>query len=152
MSATSNKNKTDEKGEEEEEEEAQNLDDFDPKKKLKQTDKYTFVYRIVKTCLLVFAWIVFGINNEIVGSTFEDLRILIRSSEASTSNNETINATMVNDYHRISFGLELRGVGYLIMMFAAGVIYDKLAAYADLIMGISSFVFAFRKFTQTFKN
>ena len=97
----------------------------DPSKKL---DKYTLVYRIIKTCLLVFAWVSFGINNEIVGSTFEDLRILLNLN-----------------YEFISFGLVLRGFGYLIMILFSGFLYDKLSAYADLIMAISSFVFAMRK-------
>jgi hypothetical protein len=95
---------------------------------IKQTDKYTYLYRIVKTCLLVLAWVSFGINNEIVGSTLEDLRILLNSN-----------------YENISLALELRGLGYLIFVLFSGVFYDKFSDYADLIMAIASFFFAFRK-------
>lgn len=125
-----------------------NENEFETKRPLDQKDMYTFPYRIVKTCLLVFAWISFGINNEIVGSTFEDLRILIRSENPSLSeSNQTMNATVINDYQRLSLGLELRGFGCLVTLLLAGGIYDKLINYADLIMGISSFIFVLRKLT-----
>ena len=101
---------------------------------VKQTDKYTYLYRIVKTCLLVLAWVSFGINNEIVGSTLEDLRILLDSN-----------------YENISLALELRGLGYLIFVLFSGYLYDNFKEYSDLIMAIASFFFAFRKFLlQTF--
>lgn len=99
------------------------------KTQLKATDKYTFTYRILKTLLLIFAWISFGINNEMIGSTLEDLKILVNLN-----------------YESISFGLVLRGFGTLSMMLVSGVLYDKLSAYAELIMAISSFILTFRNY------
>ena len=50
--------------------------------------KYSTRYRVLKTCLLIFAFISYGVNFEIVGPTLEDLRV-----------------QMNVNYTRISFGL-----------------------------------------------
>ncbi len=94
---------------------------------IKPIDKYSLRYRILKTILLITAWISFGMNKEIIGSTLEDLRIYLKLN-----------------YNGISFGLVIRNLGTLFMMLFSGYLYDKLTNYADLLMAISGLFLAFR--------
>ena len=104
------------------------------KKENPDTTKYTTLYRIVKSLLLILAWFSFGINNEIIGTTLEDLRILL-----------TLN------YESISLGLVFRAVGYLIATSFSGILYDRLSKYAELLMAISSLLMSIRKFLLSTK-
>jgi fucose permease len=94
-----------------------------------EKNKYTFKYRLLKTFLLIGAWISFGINNEIVGSTFEDLKIFLNIN-----------------YQMASFALVVRAGGYLLMVIFSGLIYDKFSSYSETLMAISSILMALRKF------
>jgi MFS family permease len=85
----------------------------------KNLDRYTFKYRILKTMLLILAWICFGLNNEIIGPTFEDLRILLDLN-----------------YQLISTLLVIRFVGYLIGIFVSGLIFERFKNYSELLMAI----------------
>ena len=93
------------------------------------TKKYSTTYRILKTLMLFLAWISFGINSEIIGSTLEDLKILLNLN-----------------YETVSFGLTIRNIGFLVTICFSGILYDKLSKYAELIMAISGFFLILRKF------
>lgn len=93
-----------------------------------EISKYTLEYRVVKTCLMIAAWIAFGANNEIIGSTYEDLRIMLNLN-----------------YGGISNALVIKGCGTLGTMFVSGMLYDRLAGYAELLMAISGFMLVMRK-------
>ena len=92
-------------------------------------NRYSKKYRIFKTALLIVAWISFGLNNEIIGSTYEDLRVQLSL-----------------DYKLMSAAIVLRLSGFLVMTPISGILYDKFPKYADLIMAISSFFLAFRNY------
>ena len=102
--------------------------DLNKEKDQENISQYTYRYRILKTVLLIFAWITFGANNEIIGSTYEDLRI-----------------SLGLDYKGISTALVIKSVGSFIMLLFSGVLYDKLSNYADLLMAISGFFLLLRK-------
>ena len=90
--------------------------------------KYSSNYRVFKTFLLFIAWVSFGMNNELIGPTFEDLRILLNLT-----------------YDGISTGLVIRWMGTLSMMFLSGYLYDNMSTYADLLMALSGFLMVLRK-------
>ena len=89
---------------------------------------YTKNYRIIKTAILVVAWVSFGLNYEMIGPTLEDLKV-----------NLEIN------YSKISFGLVLRNFGYLSLSLVFGVFFDKLCHLSELFMAISSVMIGFCK-------
>ena len=91
----------------------------------RREDKYTTNYRFVKTALLILAWISLGTNLELIGPTFEDLKIFIDV-----------------DYSALSFGLILRNVAYLSLTILFGLVLDKFSAYSELIMAVSSAIMA----------
>lgn len=93
-----------------------------------EISKYTYRYRILKTVLLIFAWISFGINNEIIASTYEDLKILLNLN-----------------YNGIATALVLNSVGFLCTMFISGYLYDRFSSHAELLMAISGFFLVTRK-------
>lgn len=93
------------------------------------SSKITMRFRILKTLLLVGAWISFGMNFEVIGSTLEDLKLFLNV-----------------DYHRVSFNLVLRNTGYLVMVFFSGILFDHFPKYSDLFMCLSSVIFAVRKY------
>lgn len=90
-------------------------------------NKYTQTYRIIKTVLLVFAWISLGINIEISSPTFEDLKIYLDTN-----------------YEKLSALFSLKNTAYLIIVVFGGFILDKFSNYADLIMALSSAFLALR--------
>ena len=98
--------------------------ELNKKQSMEVVSKYTTKYRVVKTCLLISAWIAFGLNNELTGSTYEDLRILLEL-----------------DYNGISTAQVVKSIGMLTTMFFTGVLYDNMKAYTDLLMAISFFTF-----------
>lgn len=102
---------------------------------LSNISRYSMKYRVLKTILLTFAWISFGLNNEIISSTYEDLRISL------SLNYDGISTAMVN-----------RGIGMLIMMFFSGYLYDKFSNYAELLMAVSGFFLVLRKIINSFKQ
>ena len=93
------------------------------------SSKITMRFRILKTLLLVGAWISFGMNFEVIGSTLEDLKLFLNV-----------------DYHKVSFNLVLRNTGYLVMVFFSGILFDRFPKYSDLFMCLSSVIFAVRKY------
>lgn len=91
-------------------------------------DKYTNKYRLIKTLLLILAWICLGINLEMIGPTLEDLKIYLDAN-----------------YSTISFGLILRNSGYLVLTILFGLILDKVLNYSEALMAISSATLALGK-------
>ena len=89
----------------------------------KTNELYSFKYRIVKTVLLIFSWIASGLSMEVVGPTFEDLRVNFDLS-----------------YTDLALGLVLRASGFLVFTFLSGLIIDKLTKYTDSIMAISGLI------------
>lgn len=98
--------------------------ELNKKQSIEVVSKYTTKYRVIKTCLLISAWIAFGLNNELIGSAYEDLRILLEL-----------------DYNGISTAQVVKSIGMLTTMFFTGVLYDNMKAYTDLLMAISFFTF-----------
>lgn len=88
----------------------------------------TMRFRILKTLLLVCAWISFGMNFEVIGSTLEDLKLFLQV-----------------DYHCVSFNLVLRNIGYLTTVSLSGFLLDRYSEYTDLFMCLASLFFAIRK-------
>jgi hypothetical protein len=84
---------------------------------------YTMHYRVLKTVLLVAAWISFGLNYEMIGPTFEDLKVFL-----------DIN------YSMISFGLVLRNFGYLSLSLVFGAFFDRVSKYSEIFMAIASVI------------
>lgn len=97
--------------------------------KRKNDDKYTLKYRLLKTLLLILAWISFGLNFEMIGPTFEDLKIYLNIN-----------------YSAISFGLILRNFGYMALTLVFGFVLDKVSHYSEALMAFSSAVVALSKF------
>jgi hypothetical protein len=89
---------------------------------------YTMNYRMMKTALLVVAWISFGLNYEMIGPTFEDLKVYL-----------DIN------YSMISFGLVLRNLGYLSLSLVFGAFFDKVSKYSELFMSVASVIIGISK-------
>jgi hypothetical protein len=106
-----------------------NLGDNEDVKIIRDTQRYTFKYRIIKTSLMILAWIAYGLSIEIIGPTFEDLKVRFGMS-----------------YKDLAFGLVLRSFGALIFTFLTGLVLDKLGKYVDLIMAITSVLRCLRKF------
>jgi hypothetical protein len=77
---------------------------------------------------MIAAWVAFGVNNEVIGSTYEDLRLMLNLN-----------------YNGISTALVLKGMGTLGATFVSGILFDKLSGYADLLMAISGFFMVMRK-------
>jgi fucose permease len=97
-------------------------------------DQYTARYRILKSILMILAWISFGINMELTGSAFEDLKILLN----------------VN-YQNIAFTLVVRSIGYILMTLTIGLFMDKILNYSDLLMAGAKLLIIIRKlFIYTF--
>ena len=93
---------------------------------------YTKQYRLVKTLLLVMAFIVYGLNFEMVGPTLEDLRI-----------------QMNVNYTEISFGLVLRNLSFLIFSLLFGVlILNRITQYSDMFMALASLMIMLCKFSK----
>ncbi|CAF0745945.1 unnamed protein product [Brachionus calyciflorus] len=90
---------------------------------------YSFKYRIIKTIVLILAWITYGLNQEIIGSTMEDLKIYLNV-----------------DYHTINLIIGIRQIGALIGTCISGAIVDKFSNYAELILAISCLFAAFGTF------
>lgn len=83
---------------------------------------YSRKYRILKTILMITAWVSFGINFELIGAALEDLKILLN----------------VN-YEKIALALIMRSIGGMLITIFAGLLMDKLKNYSE-------FMFAFGKF------
>lgn len=89
-------------------------------------DRFSLKYRVLKTFLLIFAFVSFGLNFELIGPTLEDLRMLLDLS-----------------YPDISLALVLRNVGYLILTLLLGLFIGDLTNRQDLLMASASFITAF---------
>ena len=93
-----------------------------------ETQKYTYKYRLIKTLLLISAWISFALSNELVGPTLEDLRVVLHLS-----------------YNEISRGLVFRSIGYLTFTFSSGLVLDRFSNYAEIIMAVTCVFRSLRK-------
>lgn len=94
----------------------------------RKDDKYTINYRIVKTIVLILAWVSLGVNLEMIGPTLEDLKIFLNI-----------------DYSTISIALILRNVSYLGVTVVFGLFLQKFTNYYELIMAFSSATMALGK-------
>ena len=101
----------------------------------RETQRYSLTYRLVKTFLMIATWIAFGLTMEIVGPTFEDLKIRLNLS-----------------YKEISFALVLRAVGYIAFAFFSGLFLDKLSKYAEFVMAGATVLRCLRKFFIRLNN
>ncbi|CAF0745904.1 unnamed protein product [Brachionus calyciflorus] len=90
---------------------------------------FSFKYRIIKTLVLILAWISYGINQEIIGSTMEHLKIYLNV-----------------DYPTVNLIIGIRRIGALIGTCISGAIVDKFSNYAELILAISCLFAAFGNF------
>jgi fucose permease len=86
-----------------------------------ELEKYSKKYRFFKAILLIFAWIAFGFNLEVIGPTLEDLRHFLNIN-----------------YVQISLSLALRNLGFLCMTLVFGLVLDKVGNYIDIWMAFSS--------------
>ena len=84
-------------------------------------EKYSYLFRILKTLLMIYTWISFGIICEIFGPAFEDLRIYLNA-----------------DYNQLSLLISLKSFSYLFVITFCGILFDKLSIYSDTIMGVST--------------
>ena len=91
------------------------------KHKEKLNNPYSTKYRIIKTILMIYAWISFGIQLEPIGVALEDLRILLNV-----------------DYSSISIALVSRSISYMIVTLFIGFVIDRLNKYSDFMMGFAS--------------
>ena len=98
-------------------------------------DRFTLKYRVLKTFLLIFAFVSFGLNFELIGPTLEDLRMLLDLS-----------------YPDISLALVLRNVGYLILTLLLGLFIGNLTNRQDLLMASASFITAFSEILLFFSS
>lgn len=87
--------------------------------------KYTQEYRLVKSILLILTWIGFGLNYELIGITFEDLKIYLDVNYAS-----------------ISIGPVLRNIGYVVVTLLLGLVLERIERYSDVIMALASIIIA----------
>ncbi|RNA17641.1 sodium-dependent glucose transporter 1A-like [Brachionus plicatilis] len=83
------------------------------------TDLYSYRYRITKTFLLFLAWVSIGLNQEMIGTTLEDLRVFLQL-----------------DYNTIIFVINNRHVGFILTTCFCGLIVDKFYHYLETIMTI----------------
>jgi len=67
-------------------------------------------------------------NNEIISTTYEDLRILLNLN-----------------YNGIATALVYQSIGQFSTMFFSGYLYDRFSNYAELLMVISGFFVVARK-------
>ena len=91
--------------------------------------KYTSEYRFIKSILLVLTWISFGFNYELIGITFEDLKVYLNVNYAS-----------------ISIGPVLRNIGYLTLTLFLGLILERIERYSDVLMAFASGIIALSKY------
>jgi hypothetical protein len=84
---------------------------------------YSQKYRILKTVLLVFAWLTLGCNQELPRVVLEDLKILLDTN-----------------YYYISLLLIIRSCGILLVTVFIGIIYDKFTGYSDTIISLGNFI------------
>jgi hypothetical protein len=84
------------------------------------SSSYTTCYRLAKTVFMVFAWISFGMNMDIVSPSLEDLKILLQIN-----------------YQDIAFGLVLRSIGQMVVTTFIGLVFDKLSGHTELIMAFT---------------
>ena len=94
-----------------------------------ETSKYSLRYRFMKTGLLIFAWIVYSLNYEMIGPTFEDLRHYMNIN-----------------YSMISLAIVIRNLGFFIVTLLFGLVFDRISKYSDTFIGLCSFFIALTNF------
>ena len=86
---------------------------------------YSSKYRILKTILMVFAWISFGINQELARITLEDLKILLE----------------VN-YEGISFVILMRFAGAMVSAVFSGYLMNTFSLHMETILAVGKLLMA----------
>jgi hypothetical protein len=94
----------------------------------KQSSKYTYLYRVLKTILFHCAYLSLGLNSEIYGVTSEDLKILLN----------------VN-YQRVASLYISKVIGFLIFLPIFGLIIDPFLKYSDFLIALANLGIALRK-------
>lgn len=93
-------------------------------------EKYSMKYRIIKTALLIFAWISLGLSLEIMP------RLII-----SNKNSKFYLSKM--KYSVVSFELGINDLSYLMFSLIFGIVLEKITKnYCETLMAIGSAVFA----------
>ena len=77
---------------------------------------------------MIYAWVSFGINLELIGVTFEDLRILLNV-----------------DYQRMSVALVARSISYMVVTTFIGFVIDRLSRYSEFMMAFAKLLVIIRK-------
>ena len=85
--------------------------------KKEKANPYSRKYRILKTVLLVLAWVSYGIIQEMPRTTLEDLRILLNTNYSDTS-----------------LFMIAKNIGYLLSTILVGILLDKFLTRADTII------------------
>lgn len=93
------------------------------------TNMYTSNYRIFKTVFLIFSFIAYGLNFEMIGPTLEDLKVFLD----------------VN-YSTISFGLVLRNLGYMVLTLVLGIFIDRISKFSEFLMSFSALLISISNF------
>ena len=97
--------------------------------KEKQKNPYSNKYRYIKTVLMIYAWVSFGIQLEPIGVALEDLRILLEV-----------------DYKSISVALVSRSISYMIVTVFIGFVIDRLSKYSDFLMAFAKLLMVIPNF------
>jgi len=102
----------------EELEEYNNNKKDEPDNAVKNT--YSPPYRIIKTVLMICAWISFGLNFELIGPALEDLRVMLNV-----------------DYRSISNAFILRNTSYMVVTVFIGLVMDRLSNHSETLMAFA---------------
>ena len=89
---------------------------------------YSLKYRIFKTLLMILAWVSFGMNNQLLSTSLEDLKIFLNV-----------------DYQHISMATVSRITGYMICNVLCSFFLDRLNKKSDLMMAIAKIIIILRK-------
>ena len=101
---------------------------IDGKTNVIYNNPYSLQYRIFKTLLMIFAWISFGLNNQLLTISLEDLKILLNA-----------------DYKRVSVATIARVTSYMFCSSFSGLILDKFNKRSEYMMAIAKFFMILRK-------
>lgn len=112
---------------------AEDLDNYDKDKiealEKKSKNSYSQKYRIIKTILMICAWISFGLNFELIGTALEDLKILLNV-----------------DYRNMANSYILRNTSYMIVTVFIGLVMDKLSNYSETLMAFAKALIILRMY------
>jgi hypothetical protein len=87
---------------------------------------YAKNYQILKTVLMILAWLILGINIEIINNSIGELKILLNVK-----------------YENIAF---FKSIGYITMSLVIGFILEKIINYSESLMAAASFLIVIRTY------